>query len=66
MTAVNGHTLFFQPKRLVRATLNVAMLTQTIIVPREDGEKLTRDHVTCKITYSANGECHELQYEETF
>ncbi|XP_046839303.1 ceramide transfer protein-like isoform X2 [Xenia sp. Carnegie-2017] len=38
--------------KYVRATCNVAFFCQTMISPRSEGEELTRDHVSCKITYS--------------
>lgn len=41
--------------KFVRASIVVGLYCQTFIEPRAEGEKLTRDHVTCKITYTANG-----------
>lgn len=38
--------------KYVRATCNVAFFCQTIIAPRVEGETLTRDQVSCRITYS--------------
>ncbi|XP_058940888.2 ceramide transfer protein-like [Pocillopora verrucosa] len=40
--------------KFVRASIVVGLYCQTFIEPRAEGEKLTRDHVTCKITYTAN------------
>ncbi|KXJ11899.1 collagen type IV alpha-3-binding protein [Exaiptasia diaphana] len=40
--------------KFVRVTCNVAMFCQTLIEPREEGQPLTRDHISCRITYSAN------------
>lgn len=40
--------------KFVRAAIVVGLYCQTFIEPRAEGEKLTRDHVTCKITYTAN------------
>ncbi|XP_031559245.1 ceramide transfer protein-like [Actinia tenebrosa] len=40
--------------KYVRVTCNVAMFCQTLIEPREEGQPLSRDHISCKITYSAN------------
>ena len=38
--------------KYVRATCDVAFFCQTVITPRTEGEALTRDHISCKITYS--------------
>ena len=47
----------FQPNnKLVRVRFNVAMICQTIVNPPENNEEITRDHITCKVQYSANGE----------
>lgn len=43
-----------QPIKYVRITMNVAMICETIIEPPADGD-ITRDHITCKITYTADG-----------
>lgn len=40
--------------KFVRAAIVVGLYCQTFIETRAEGEKLTRDHVTCKITYTAN------------
>ncbi|KAK3735008.1 hypothetical protein QZH41_010662 [Actinostola sp. cb2023] len=40
--------------KFVRVTCNVAMFCQTLIEPREEGQPLSRDHISCRITYSAN------------
>lgn len=37
--------------------ITVALFCQTFIEPREEGQKLTRDHISCQITYTANGMC---------
>jgi collagen type IV alpha-3-binding protein len=41
--------------KAVRITLNIAMLCQTIINPPKDGKEITRDDITCKMEYTANG-----------
>lgn len=41
------------PGKYVRITMNVAMICQTIIEPPANGD-ITRDHITCKITYTAD------------
>ncbi|XP_048583823.1 ceramide transfer protein-like [Nematostella vectensis] len=40
--------------KFVRVTASIAFFCQTIIKPRAEGEELSRDHISCKITYSAN------------
>ena len=35
--------------------ITVGLFCQTFIEPREEGQKLTRDHISCQITYTANG-----------
>ncbi|XP_020600875.1 collagen type IV alpha-3-binding protein-like [Orbicella faveolata] len=40
--------------KFVRAMITVALFCQTFIEPREEGQKLTRDHISCQITYTAN------------
>ena len=40
--------------KMVRLRLNVAMICQTIVNPPENAQ-LTRENITCKIQYSANG-----------
>ncbi|CAG5128563.1 unnamed protein product [Candidula unifasciata] len=42
-----------QPNKYVRITMNVAMICETIIEPPADGD-ISRDHITCKITYTAD------------
>lgn len=39
--------------KYTRVTMNVAMICQTIIDPPKDGE-ITRDNLTCKISYTAD------------
>ena len=46
--------------KLIRATLQVGMVCQTLTEePVEEGKEgeLTRDNVSCKMMYAANGEC---------
>ncbi|KAK7492548.1 hypothetical protein BaRGS_00016214 [Batillaria attramentaria] len=40
--------------KYVRITMNVAMICQTIIEPPSNGGDITRDNITCKITYTAD------------
>lgn len=40
--------------KYVRITMNVAMICQTIIEPPSNGGNITRDNITCKITYTAD------------
>lgn len=42
-----------QPK-CIRLVFNVAMICQTIVTPPPNGQPVTRDHLTCRIQYSAN------------
>ncbi|XP_076465042.1 ceramide transfer protein-like [Babylonia areolata] len=42
------------PGKYVRITMNVAMICQTIIEPPSNGGDITRDNITCKITYTAD------------
>ncbi|XP_029649707.1 ceramide transfer protein isoform X3 [Octopus sinensis] len=41
------------PNKYVRVKMNVSMACQTLIEPPNDSE-ITRDNITCKITYTAN------------
>jgi len=42
--------------KCVRLQFNVAMIGQTVVEsPPPNGQPITRDHLTCKIQYSANG-----------
>ncbi|XP_005104758.1 ceramide transfer protein isoform X2 [Aplysia californica] len=41
------------PNTYVRITMNVALICETIIEPPADGE-ISRDNITCKITYTAD------------
>ncbi|CAH3018152.1 unnamed protein product [Porites evermanni] len=41
--------------KYIRAVAVVSLFCQTLIEPREEGMKLNRDHISCKITYTANG-----------
>eukprot|EP00106_Octopus_bimaculoides_P013480 XP_014780922.1 PREDICTED: collagen type IV alpha-3-binding protein-like [Octopus bimaculoides] len=41
------------PGKYVRVKMNVSMACQTLIEPPNDSE-ITRDNITCKITYTAN------------
>ena len=47
--------LFCQTNKYIRAVAVVSLFCQTLIEPREEGMKLNRDHISCKITYTANG-----------
>ncbi|KAL0965346.1 hypothetical protein UPYG_G00280080 [Umbra pygmaea] len=40
--------------RCVRAKINIAMICQTLVSPPEGDRELSRDNITCKITYVAN------------
>ncbi|XP_073242129.1 ceramide transfer protein-like isoform X1 [Porites lutea] len=40
--------------KYIRAVAVVSLFCQTLIEPREEGMKLNRDHISCKITYTAN------------
>uniref|UniRef100_A0A3P8XRC3 Ceramide transfer protein n=1 Tax=Esox lucius TaxID=8010 RepID=A0A3P8XRC3_ESOLU len=42
--------------RCVRAKINIAMICQTLVSPPEGDREISRDNITCKITYVANGE----------
>uniref|UniRef100_A0A0B6ZVZ5 Ceramide transfer protein n=1 Tax=Arion vulgaris TaxID=1028688 RepID=A0A0B6ZVZ5_9EUPU len=42
-----------QPTKYVRITMNVALICETIIEPPANGD-ITRNHITCKITYTAD------------
>lgn len=47
---------FAQPtSRCVRAKINIAMICQTLVSPPEGDKEISRDNITCKITYVANG-----------
>ena len=52
---VKSLLFFVKVNKYVRATCDVAFFCQTMIAPRTDGEALTRDHISCKITYSCTG-----------
>lgn len=42
--------------KCVRLQFNVAMIGQTVVEsPPPSGQPITRDHLTCRIQYSANG-----------
>lgn len=41
--------------RCVRAKINIAMICQTLVSPPEGDKEISRDNITCKITYVANG-----------
>ncbi|XP_055730048.1 ceramide transfer protein-like isoform X7 [Salvelinus fontinalis] len=41
--------------RCVRAKINIAMICQTLVSPPEGDREISRDNITCKITYVANG-----------
>uniref|UniRef100_A0A8C6SQF3 Ceramide transfer protein n=1 Tax=Neogobius melanostomus TaxID=47308 RepID=A0A8C6SQF3_9GOBI len=43
--------------RCVRAKINIAIICQTLVSPPEGDKEISRDNITCKITYVANGEC---------
>ena len=45
---------FFQPNKYVRITMDVALICETIIEPPASGD-ITRENISCKITYTANG-----------
>ena len=66
---VHSHPSFSLPflpqstSKLIRATLHIGMVCQTIAnKPVEPGKEaeLTRDDISCKIIYAANGEKHLL------
>jgi len=40
--------------KCVRVKMNVAMICETIVTPRTDGQPATRDDITCNIQYAAN------------
>ncbi|XP_034048959.1 ceramide transfer protein-like isoform X2 [Thalassophryne amazonica] len=40
--------------RCVRAKINIAMICQTLVSPPEGNKELSRENITCKITYVAN------------
>uniref|UniRef100_A0A3B4AVI2 Uncharacterized protein n=1 Tax=Periophthalmus magnuspinnatus TaxID=409849 RepID=A0A3B4AVI2_9GOBI len=45
----------YQPtSRCVRAKINIAMICQTLVSPPEGDKEISRDNITCKITYVAN------------
>ena len=44
-----------QINKFVRAVAVVSLFCQTLIEPRQEGNKLNRDHISCKITYISNG-----------
>lgn len=41
--------------KILRIYLTVILVCQTIIAPKKEGEKVTRDDLTCKITYCSVG-----------
>lgn len=47
--------LWLQANKYVRITMNVAMICQTIIEPPANGGEISRDNITVKITYTADG-----------
>uniref|UniRef100_A0A8C6SUT7 Ceramide transfer protein n=1 Tax=Neogobius melanostomus TaxID=47308 RepID=A0A8C6SUT7_9GOBI len=40
--------------RCVRAKINIAIICQTLVSPPEGDKEISRDNITCKITYVAN------------
>lgn len=40
--------------KCVRAKINIAMICQTLVSPPEGDKDISRDNITCKITYVAN------------
>lgn len=40
--------------RCVRAKINIAMICQTLVCPPEGDKEISRENITCKITYVAN------------
>ena len=50
---------FFQANtgKCVRLYLTVCLMCQTFIDPPKDGAKVTRNDLTCKITYCSVGKC---------
>ncbi|KAK0060128.1 collagen type IV alpha-3-binding protein [Biomphalaria pfeifferi] len=42
------------PNKYVRITMNVALICETIIEPPANESTITRDNITCKITYTAD------------
>ncbi|XP_034564824.1 ceramide transfer protein-like isoform X2 [Notolabrus celidotus] len=40
--------------RCVRAKINIGMICQTLVSPPEGDREISRDNITCKITYVAN------------
>ncbi|KAI8789020.1 collagen type IV alpha-3-binding protein [Biomphalaria glabrata] len=48
------------PNKYVRITMNVALICETIIEPPANESTITRDNITCKITYTADGEFNLL------
>ena len=49
--------------KCVRVTLTVCLVCQTFIDPPKDGAKITRDNITCKITYCSVGESRFEYYD---
>lgn len=43
--------------RCVRAKLNVAMICQTLVSPPEGDKEISRDNISCRVSYVANGKC---------
>lgn len=55
------YSVYFQGNgsgKLVRIYLTIILMGQTIISPAAKGRELTRDDITCKITYCAVGKKH--------
>ena len=46
--------------KCIRLQFNVAMICQTVVKPPVNGLEMTRDSLTCRIQYSANGEQQTL------
>nr|KAG5703629.1 hypothetical protein BaRGS_002503 [Batillaria attramentaria] len=51
--------------KYVRITMNVAMICQTIIEPPSNGGDITRDNITCKITYTADENFNVVIFSES-
>lgn len=48
------HDSYPPSNRCIRATINVAMICQTLVSPPEGNKEISRDNILCKITYVAN------------
>uniref|UniRef100_A0A674CRR6 Ceramide transfer protein n=1 Tax=Salmo trutta TaxID=8032 RepID=A0A674CRR6_SALTR len=48
------HNNAMPTNRCVRAKINIAMICQTLVSPPEGDREISRDNITCKITYVAN------------